>query len=77
MTTAKKRSGECKLIELVGNFHTPNIYTTVIKYCESVNPIIPGNGTFKLSMLNKQMNRFVLKFYKEQNPLVFVHNHSK
>jgi hypothetical protein len=77
MVLAKKRPGECNFKIVIGYLQTPNIYKTVIKFCESVNPLNPGNGSFKLSMLCKEMNNLVLKFYKEKNPLVFVHNHSK
>lgn len=75
MTLAKKRPGECKFLEVIGLVLAP--FTNVVKYCESVNPVIQGNGTFKLAMLNREMNRLVLKFYKEKSVLTFVHNHSK
>ena len=64
-TIAKKRPGHCVFVSVVGNLHTPLIYNNILKFCESINPINPGDGTFKLSMLNKEMKKLVLRYYKE------------
>lgn len=77
MTTAKKRPGECKFIAVVCHRQATRIFTALFKFCEGINPIVPGNTTFKLSMLNREMNQLVLKFYMEASPIEFAHNHSK
>lgn len=55
MIHQKRRQGDCKFIAVVGNLRSPKIYIAIMKFCESVNPVNPGNGIFKLAMLNREM----------------------